>query len=149
MNIKELHDRDFNLWLENQAIAIKNRNFEAMDWDNLLDEIEDIRKSDKRTLRSYTQRLIEHIFKLRYWDEERKLNQNGWKLEIINFRTQISNILEDSPSLKNYLAENYFKWYQQSQKKYQKNNLFNVPDHEPIELELIMQDGFFGNSLNS
>ena len=92
-----------------------------MDWDNLLDEINDMGKSDKRAIslcglsvRSYTQRLIEHIFKIKYWSSERDRALNDCKIEVINFRTQIANILEDSPSLKNYLADNYRKWYEQS-----------------------------------
>lgn len=37
----QLYDRDFNLWVEQMAIAVKNRDSEAMDWGNLLEEIED------------------------------------------------------------------------------------------------------------
>ena len=144
MNIKQLHDRDFNLWTEEMKKAIANRDFKNMDWDNLLDEIEDMGKSDKRALRSYTQRLIEHIFKIKYWSSEHDRNLNGWKIEIIDFRTQIANILEDSPSLKNYLAENYRRWYQQSYQKYQKGILFEMPSFEYVELERLIQDDYFG-----
>ena len=144
MNIKQLHDRDFNLWTEEIKKAIANRDLENMDWDNLLDEIDDMGKSDKRALRSYTQRLIEHIFKIKYWSSERERALNGWKIEVINFRTQIANILEDSPSLKNYLAENYRQWYQQSYQKYQKGILFEMPSFEYVELEQLMQDDYFG-----
>lgn len=144
--LKQLHDRDFNLWTQEMAIAIRNRNISTMDWDNLLDEIEDMAKSDKRALRSYTQRLIEHIFKLKYWKSERDRNQNGWKSEVINFRGEIQNILEDSPSLRNYLEDNYLDWYRKSFKKYQKDNLFKVPEHQPVELEQILNDGYFGSA---
>ena len=144
MNIKQLHDRDFNLWTEEIKKAIANRDLENMDWDNLLDEIDDMGKSDKRALRSYTQRLIEHIFKIKYWESERERNLNSWKVEIINFRTQIANILEDSPSLKNYLAVNYRQWYEQSYQKYQKGILFKMPSFEYIELEQLVQDDYFG-----
>ncbi|MEL6930731.1 MAG: DUF29 domain-containing protein [Cyanobacteria bacterium J06600_6] len=95
-------------------------------------------------MRSYTQRLIEHIFKIQYWESERQRNLKGWKSEIINFRTEIQNILEDSPSLKNYLAENYLNWYQKSVLKYKKDNLFQVPEHSPITLEQILSNGYFG-----
>lgn len=142
--INELHDRDFNLWVQQMVIAVKNRDFAAMDWANLLDEIEDMGASQKRALRSFVQRLIEHIFKLRYWTEELERNQKGWKSEVINFRTEVENILEESPSLKNYLNENYLRWYDKSLKKYQKNNLFKVPNHEPIPLEKILDEEFFG-----
>ena len=144
MDIKLLHERDYNLWIEEIKKAIANRNLENMDWDNLLDEIDDMGKSDKRALRSYTQRLIEHIFKIKYWKSEREQALNGWKIEVVNFRTQIMNILEDSPSLKNYLADNYSKWYEQSYQKYQKVILFDMPSSEQIELEQLMQDDYFG-----
>jgi len=142
--LKQLHQQDFNLWTEKVKSKIQQRDFEDMDWDNLLDEIEDMGKSDRRALRSYTQRLIEHIFKLKYWKEERDRNKNGWKLEIINFRTQISNILEDSPSLRNYLDDNYLNWYEQSLRKYRKSDVFIVPQHKPVELESLLNDSYFG-----
>ena len=143
-DLKQLHQKDFNLWTEKVKSKIQQRDFENMDWDNLLDEIDDMGKSDKRALRSYTQRLIEHIFKLKYWKEEYNRNKNSWKLEIINFRTQISNILEDSPSLKNHLENNYLIWYEQSLKKYRQSKVFLVPNHQPIELEKILNDNYFG-----
>ncbi len=54
------------------------------------------------------------------------------------------NILEDSPSLKNYLADNYSKWYEQSYQKYQKGILFDMPLSEQIKLEQLMEDDYFG-----
>ena len=144
VDLQQLHQTDFNLWTEAVTKAIAERDFSNMNWDNLIEEIEDIGASQKRALRSYTQRLIEHIFKIQYWESERHRNLNGWKAEIINFRTEIQNILEDSPSLKNYLAENYPNWYQKSVQKYKKDNLFKVPEHSPIELEQILSNGYFG-----
>jgi hypothetical protein len=65
--MNKLYGQDFNLWLEEIAIAIKNRDVSNMDWDNLLEKIEDMGASQKRAIRSYLNRLIEHIFKLKYW----------------------------------------------------------------------------------
>lgn len=63
----QLYDRDFYLWIEQMTTALSNRDFEAMDWSNLLEEIEDMGKSEKRSLESYLERLVEHILKLKYW----------------------------------------------------------------------------------
>ena len=45
----KLYDRDFNLWVEEMIIALRNRDLKAMDWYNLLEEIEDMGKSEKRS----------------------------------------------------------------------------------------------------
>lgn len=38
VTIKQLYDRDYNLWLAQMAIALKNKNTEAMDWENLIEK---------------------------------------------------------------------------------------------------------------
>ena len=71
-NIKQLYERDFNLWIEKTIEIIKKKDANNMDWENLLEEIEDVGASQKRALDSYVQRLIEHILKLKYWHLERE-----------------------------------------------------------------------------
>ncbi|PSB08178.1 DUF29 domain-containing protein [Pleurocapsa sp. CCALA 161] len=142
--MNKLYGKDFNLWLEEIAIAIKNRDVSKMDWDNLLEEIEDMGASQKRALRSYLNRLIEQIFKLKYWTSERDRNRNNWRLEITNFRREIKSILEDSPSLNKYLAENYLFWYDKSVKGLQKSKVFELPNHQPISLDEVLDDNYFG-----
>jgi hypothetical protein len=142
--MNKLYGQDFNLWLKEIAIAIKNRDVSNMDWDNLLEEIEDMGASQKRALRSYMNRLIEHIFKLKYWTSERDRNRNNWRIEITNFRREAKSILEDSPSLNQYLAENYLFWYDKSVKGLQKSKVFDLPNHEPISLDEMLDDNYFG-----
>ncbi|MEY4518634.1 MAG: hypothetical protein RLZZ499_1233 [Cyanobacteriota bacterium] len=142
--MNKLYGQDFNLWLKEIAIAIKNRDVSKMDWDNLLEEIEDMGASQKRALRSYLNRLIEHIFKLKYWTSERDRNRNNWRIEITNFRREAKSILEDSPSLNQYLAENYLFWYEKSVKGLQKSKVFDLPNHEPISLDEMLDDNYFG-----
>jgi hypothetical protein len=144
MSIRELYDRDFNLWAEEMAIAIRNRNINDMDWDNLLEEIEDMTASQRRSLRSYYYKLVEHILKLRDWDAEKERNNSKWRVEVTNFRRNINDILEDSPSLKNYLKDNHSNWFTKIVDNYQKNRLFLIEDTNPIPLETMMDDTFFG-----
>ena len=68
-------------------------------------------KNNRRALKSLLTRLIEHLLKLTYWQSQRDYNQAGWKKEIRNFRLQIADLLEDSPSLKSYLREILAKCY--------------------------------------
>ena len=139
--LKQLHNEDLNLWLEEIATAIKNKDFNNMDWDGLLEEIEDMTASQKRALRSYTKRLIEHILKLQYWTIEKEYNQKGWRREVINFRNEVKEILEDSPSLRKYLQDNYAAWYKKSVNAMRQE--FEIPDNNFIPLEIILEDDYF------
>jgi hypothetical protein len=138
--MNNLYNTDFNLWLVQTARAIKNKELHEMDWDNLLQEIEDMGASQKRALRSYTKRLVEHILKLKYWEEEKR-NYNHWRAEVVNFRDEIDQILKDSPSLKNYLRKNYRDWFDSSVKS--KNQEFAIPTDCFIELDKILEQDFF------
>ena len=141
-NLKQLYERDFNLWIEQIKLKIQQQDLQNMDWDNLIDEIEDMGASQKRALDSYMQRLIEHILKLKYWQSEVERCRNGWMVEVTNFRSRINRILKKNPSLKNYLASEYLDIYQDAVKAMKL--LFEIPQNELIELEQIMQENYFG-----
>ncbi|WP_019507562.1 DUF29 domain-containing protein [Pleurocapsa sp. PCC 7319] len=140
--LKQLYYQDLNLWRQKIITAIQNRKLENMDWDNLIEEINDMGASEKRALRSYTKRLIEHILKLKYWKSEREYNQRGWKKEVVNFREEIKSILQESPSLNSYLQQNYLDWHQKSVKAMHQE--FTIPDDSFVDLEIIMTDDYFG-----
>jgi hypothetical protein len=142
MNIKELHEQDFNLWIEEIKQKIQNQDFVDMDWDNLLDEIDDMGKSEKRSLESYLQRLIEHILKLKYWESEGERNYRHWRAEVANFRNQINRLLKRNPSFKRYMEEIYPEIFAEV---VQVRSLeFDIPDDIFIELEVIIKSNYFG-----
>ncbi len=124
------------------AIALRARDTKNMDWEGLLEAIEDMGASEKRALRSYVKRLIEHILKLQYWDSERKYNQSHWEKEVVNFREEIRDILKESPSLENYLTDNYQDWYTKSLKAMKKE--FSIPDESFVSLSDILREDYFG-----
>lgn len=141
-SISDLHDRDFNLWIEQVKSALSNRDLRNMDWDNLIDEIDDMGKSEKRSLESYLERLVEHILKLQYWHQHRDRNYKHWQVEVVNFRNRIKRLLKRSPSLKRYMEEIYVEVYQDvvdSQKIE-----FDIPEDNFIELEKMMKKDYFG-----
>ncbi|MFN7556722.1 DUF29 domain-containing protein [Microcystis sp.] len=106
-----LYDSDYQLWLENTINQLRRGDFQAVDWQNLLEELADLGKNNRRALKSLLTRLLEHLLKLTYWQSQRDYNQAGWKKEIRNFRLQIADLLADSPSLKSYLREILAKCY--------------------------------------
>ena len=112
----DLYEQDYYLWIEKTISLLENRQFSDLDLDNLIEEISDIGKSQRQSLKSYLTRLLEHLLKLVYWESELEYNQRGWKNEIRNFRLGIQQIIEDSPSLKSYLSEIFLPCYQNARK---------------------------------
>ena len=97
--VSELYDRDFFLWTQEQATAlraVKDSNL-PLDWDNLAEEIESLRKSDRRELRSQIRRIMRHLLKL---EISPALDpRGGWCSTIADSRSEIEDVLQDSPSL--------------------------------------------------
>ena len=112
----DLYEKDYYLWIEKTISLLENHQFSDLDLDNLIEEISDMGKSQRQSLKSYLTRLLEHLLKLVYWQSELEYNQRGWKNEIRNFRLQIKQIIEDSPSLKPYLSEIFSSCYQNARK---------------------------------
>jgi hypothetical protein len=111
-NQKDLYNTDYNLWVLETVNKLEKRDLDSLDWDNLIEEVLDLSRRDKRKLESLLMRLIEHLLILLYWDLEKERNRGHWQGEIINFRKQIKRILKDSPSLKPYLKDVFEECYQ-------------------------------------
>lgn len=48
----QLYEGDFVTWCEDTVIKLRARNFDALDVDNLIDEIESLAKRDRRGLKA-------------------------------------------------------------------------------------------------
>ncbi len=81
-----VYDTDYYQWLTETAQQLREKKFEQIDWDNLIEEIEDRGKSQKRALESLLTRLLEHLLKLSYWQSEKERSGPHWSAEIVNFR---------------------------------------------------------------
>lgn len=96
----ELYDQDFFLWTQHQAAALrraKDSNL-SLDWENLAEEIESLGKSDRRELTSQLRRILRHLFKLEASPAPRP--RAGWRTTILDARTELEDLFEDSPSLR-------------------------------------------------
>lgn len=97
------HDKDFDLWSQEQVGLLRAGRFAELDIENLTDEIESLSKSDKRALKSHLIVIMLHLLKLTA--QPNYLNRAGWLRSIRNAQAEITLILEDSPSLKRLVAE--------------------------------------------
>jgi sugar-specific transcriptional regulator TrmB len=111
-NTTSLYEQDYYLWVETTLKQLIEQKFEAVDWKNLIEEVADLSRREKRKLENLLTRLFEHLLKLSYWHSERVYNDGHWKAEIRNFRKQIKRELKASPSLKVYLVDIFQECYQ-------------------------------------
>jgi hypothetical protein len=138
-----LYGTDYQLWLDRTVEQLRSHDFSNIDLENLIEEIESLGKSDKRAISSYLMRLCEHLLKMNYWISEREACFRSWNVEITNFRLQIQVILEDSPSLKNYLKEKFVRDYSNGRKLFLKvSNLepTSVPEQPWFTLEQALNE---------
>jgi hypothetical protein len=99
--VKELYEEDFYVWAGSQAQLLRDRRFDELDLENLIEEVEDLGGTLKRSVRSRARTIMEHLLKLQHSPtQEPRL---GWREAI---RTQRSELLGDlTPSLRRTLAD--------------------------------------------
>lgn len=100
--MNKLYETNHELWLTYQQEFLKNHNWNNLDIDNLIQELEGLNRSNKRELKSYMTVLIAHLLK---WEYQPLLRSRSWSASIKNSRTSIVELLEDHPSLKNQLSQ--------------------------------------------
>ncbi|MFK0731034.1 MAG: DUF29 domain-containing protein [Gloeotrichia echinulata HAB0833] len=110
--LKALYSQDFYQWIQTTIQNIRNRELNSLDWENLLEELEDLGNEQKHQLENRLLVLLEHLLKLTYWHQERNYNSRGWKGTIIEQRKQLKKLLKRNPSLKPYLLEVFAEAYQ-------------------------------------
>jgi hypothetical protein len=141
---QSLYDRDFALWVAEQAQALKERRTAELDWDNLVEEVDALGRSDRRAIRSCLENALLHMLKLAYWVSERERNENLWREHLINARDGIVKVIEDSPSLRIYPAEILSKSYSAALRRAQTLiGRQDLPDGCPWLLERVLDEGFW------
>jgi hypothetical protein len=96
------YDTDYGLWLAEQINHIKSHQWEQLDADNLIAELEQLNRSNKRELYSYLVVVLGHLLKWQYQPQDKS---GSWRGSIKNGRKRIERLFKDQPSLKPYVTE--------------------------------------------
>jgi hypothetical protein len=91
-----LYERDLCAWAQANANLLKAGQLATIDAAHIAEELEDMGKSERRSLRSHTRNLIVHLLK---WQHQPERRCTSWELSIVNARNEIEDILAESPSL--------------------------------------------------
>ena len=110
-DLKELYDRDFLAWSEQQSKALRRaaqtRSSQLFDWENLAEEIEGLGIWQKSALGSQVRRIVHHLLKLEY--SRASEPRRGWQDSIADARDEIEDLLERSPSLSQEVGREIMK----------------------------------------
>ncbi|KOR31032.1 hypothetical protein TI04_02970 [Achromatium sp. WMS2] len=109
-----LHDTDFYSWTQQQAELLKAGNLAALDIANLIDEIEDMGRSEKRELTSRLEVLLLHLLK---WQHQPQRRGNSWLLTIKLQRNRVQRLLKENPGLQSLIIESVADAYEDAQLK--------------------------------
>ncbi len=117
--LKNNIDAEYDSWLLEQAQLLRDRDFEHLDVDNLVEELEALVRGEKSSVEQFTYLIMLHLLLVDYWHEQSEWNRNHWEAEITGFRLQLNNKL--TTNLRNHLLERldflYGKAYQAAVKK--------------------------------
>ena len=98
------YDRDFHAWAIEQGELIRSRSADAIDWDNVAEEIESLGRQERGELYNHFVVLLTHLLKWRFQPERRS---RSWRTSVVNRRLDIARQLKLSPSLKAVLEEEF------------------------------------------
>lgn len=92
-----LYNTDFYAWAQEQATILRHEELEKLDLPNLIEEIEEMSRRERRELTSRLIVLIAHLLK---WQLQVEPRSRSWAGTIRHQRHEIDLLLNDSPSLR-------------------------------------------------
>lgn len=143
MKAQHEYEKDFYAWALHSAELMREGKLSEVDIKNVAEEIESMGKSERRELINRLAVLLAHLLKWQFQPDRRG---NSWKYTIKTQRFEVTELLNDSPSLKYELSK-------QLEHAYEKALLIAVnetdlsqdifPDSCPFSLEQSLDSNFF------
>jgi len=140
--VTNLYEQDFYLWLEATAALLKARKFEKLDVENLVEEIECMGRSEKKSVESNLEVILVHLLKYKYQPNKRS---NSWRVTLLEHRRRLSRDFRTSPSLKRYFLETFAYCYQGARKLASVETemaITTFPQESPFTPEQVLDEDF-------
>jgi len=113
VGLSDLYEQDYYAWiggmidrLKHSQLTLNPSNID-LDWLHLLEELEDLSKRQRRELLNRLRVLLMHLLKWKYQSTELPYRGQGWLSTIVEQRSQLEILLEDSPSLRSILDQDW------------------------------------------
>lgn len=138
--MNETYLTDFNSWIDHTTQLLRDHRWQDIDVAHLIEEIQDLGKSEQRAIASQLTRLLMHLLKWQYQPQRRS---DSWLDSITDARTQIELAIADSPSLKHYPAAQLKESYNRARRQAAKQTglqIFEFPDECPYSLNLVLDE---------
>lgn len=139
---QKLYDTEYDEWLAQTVILLKNRQLEEVDYDHLIEELEALGRSERSAVKNLLLQIIIHLLLYEFWLTEREKNLNHWAAEIITFRVQLEDKL--TTNLRNLLVGELEDIYSNARLiAAKKTNLTDFPPSCPYSLEQLLDKQWF------
>jgi hypothetical protein len=102
---------DFYSWLMEQAAHVRAGRFDALDRENLAEEIESLGREQFNKLESVLRVLLMHMLK---WDHQPARRGRSWSLSIKTQRLELDDVLKDNPGLRPRIDEAIARAYRKA-----------------------------------
>ena len=105
------YDRDIYSWSLEQARLVREGRWDAVDRENVAEEIESLGRTEFNRLESALRVLLMHMLK---WDHQPERRSRSWALSIDTQRLEIEDVLGDNPGLKPRIDEAVTRAYRKA-----------------------------------
>jgi hypothetical protein len=142
--MRSLYEQDILLWVEETVSKLKAKDFESLDLDNLIEEVESLGISQKKELINRLIVLLEHLLKRLYVDLP--YDYNGWERTIRTQRNNLQVLIKQVPSLKSRWESSFVDAWEIALKTVREEySQINFPDRWPFsqEVEAMLNDRFW------
>jgi uncharacterized protein YPO0396 len=140
------YETDFYAWAAQQAAALRAKDWAALDLEHLAEEVEDLRKTERRGVQSQLRLIFSHLLKWRHQPAKRT---ESWRTTIANGRVLVQEALEDLPSLARELPALATAAYPRARRDAAQETglpLTTFPEACPWPVEQVLDEDFWPES---